>query len=168
MEYWQQILDRAEATIPVWQQYFPTLALGATNLAAFTTLKDSLPTLAQTRDNNVQTVDNARQAKEFAWLSLRLISLKIPAICEGVLDPDSGLLDDLGKIYAIVPWSPDKTLARCKLLGPFWAAANSWQAAQIPSRPPIVRNTVSQSIFMSSIATYYPLSQADSKNSSTS
>ena len=103
MEYWQSILDRATATIPVWQQFFPTLKIGNIGLIEFTTLTSTLPAQSQTRDNNVQAVDNARQASDFSWLELRLISLKVPKIIEGIIDPSSGLLDDLGKVYDIAP-----------------------------------------------------------------
>ncbi len=161
MEYWQSIFDRATATIPVWQQFFPTLKLGTIGLAEFTTMVGALPSQAQSRDNKVQTVDNARQAGDFSWLELRLISLKVPKIIEGVIDPGSGLLDDLGKVYGIVPWSADKTTARCGLLGPVWDSANIWQAAQIPARPAIVRKGVSQGGFMIKIALYFQLAQAE-------
>ena len=139
MEYWQSIHDRATATIPVWTQFFPTLKLGAIGLAQFSAMTEALPGQAQQRDNKVQAVDNARQAGDFSWLELRLISLKVPKIIEGVVDENSGLLDDLGKVYGIVPWSADKTIARCGLLGPVWESANNWQLAQVPPRPTIVR-----------------------------
>lgn len=161
MEYWQSIFDRATATIPVWQQFFPTLKLGTVGLAEFTAMTNALPGQAQSRDNKVQAVDNARQASDFSWQELRLISLKVPKIIEGMVDASSGLLDDLGKVYAIIPWSADKTTARCGLLGPVWDSVNIWQAAQIPARPVIVRKGVSQGGFMIKIALYFQLAQAE-------
>ena len=161
MEYWQSILERANATAAVWLQYFSTLKLGAIGLAQFIALKDALAGLAQVRDNNGQLVDGARQAASFSWLELRLISLKVPKILEGVIDPGSGLLDDLDKVYAVTPWSPDKTTKRCGLLGPVWEAADAWQLAQSPARPVIVRKGVNQSAFMSKLAAYFPLFNAE-------
>ena len=161
MEIWQLIYDRAEATIPVWQTYFPTLMLGPVGLTAFTALKEALPVKANARDVNVQALDGARQARDFSWLSLRLHSIKVPKIIEGMIDPESGLLDDLDKVYAVPPWSPDKTLQRCGLLAPLWAASNAWQLAQVPARPVITRNGVDYNAFMSKIAAFYPLSQAE-------
>ncbi len=160
MEYWQSILERANATAAVWLQYFSTLKLGAVGLTQFNGFKDALPGLAQVRDNNVQSVDNARQAKEFSWLELRLISLKVPKIIEGVIDPGSGLLDDLDKVYGVTPWSPDKTTKRCGLLGPVWEAADAFQIAQSPARPVIVRKGVNHDAFMSKIAAYFPLANS--------
>lgn len=159
MEYWQSIFTRAEATIPVYLQYFPTLMMGSVNLSTFTGMKDALPELAQVRDTQVQAVDSARQARDFSWGALRLISLKVPSIIEGMLDESSGVLDDLHKVYAIVPWSPEKTISRCKLLIPIWEAADSWQVAQSPARPAIIRNGVGFGTFMSMVAAYFPLSQ---------
>ncbi len=161
MEYWQSILERANATLAVWLQHFATLKIGAIGTAQFTALKDALPGLAQVRDNNVQLVDGARQAASFSWMELRLISLKVPKIIEGVIDPGSGLLDDLDKVYAVTPWSADKTTKRCGLLGPVWEAADNWQLGQSPPRPVIIRKGVNQSSFMSKIAAYFPLANAE-------
>ena len=102
MEYWQSILERAIATIPVYTQYFPTLKLGTVGLPQFIAMTDALPGIAQTRDARVQLVDNSRQAGDFSWMGLRLISLKVPKIIEGVIDPKSGLLDDLTKVSDIL------------------------------------------------------------------
>ena len=159
MERWQNIHERMEATIAVWQTHFPTLMLGEMGLAQFTVLKESLPNRADTRDTQLQTVDGARQAREFSWLGLRLLTTKIPKIIEGTIDVESGLLDDLDKVYAIQPWSPDKTLQRCKVLAPLWAAADAWQLSRMPPRAAIVRNGVTHEAFMSMIAAYFPMSQ---------
>ena len=161
MEYWQSILERANATVPVWTQYFATLKLGAVGVTEFTNLMVALPNLAVARDQDVQDVDTARQATDFSWQELRLISMKVPKIIEGVIDPSSGLLDDLAKVYAVIPWSPDKITKRCGLLGPVWKSADDWQLAQVPARPVIVRKGVTQGAFMSKIAAYFPLAQAE-------
>lgn len=159
MEYWQSIFERATATIPVFTQYFSALKLGTVGLPQFTAMTSALPSLALDRDAKVQAVDNARQAGDFSWLELRLISLKVPKIIEGVIDAKSGLLDDLVKVYGIVPWSPAKTTARCGLLGPVWEAANNYQLAQVPPLPTIVRKGVDHGTFMSKIAAYFQLAQ---------
>jgi hypothetical protein len=161
MEYWQTILERATATLPVFAAHFSTLKLGTVGLAEYSALTAALPGLALARDSRVQAVDNARQASDFSWQELRLIALKVPKIIEGMVDEDSGLLDDLGKVYAITPWSADKTMVRCGLLGPVWEAVNAWQVAQVPARPAIVRKGVTQVAFMSKIAAYFILAQAE-------
>ena len=161
MEYWQSILERANATVPVWTQYFATLKLGTVGVTEFTALKDALPNLAAVRDQEVQDVDTARQLVDFSWQELRLISLKVPKIIAGVIDSGSGLLDDLAKVYAVIPWSPDKITKRCGLLGPVWKSADDWQLAQVPARPVIVRKGVTQGAFMSKIAAYFPLAQGE-------
>ena len=159
MEYWQSIFERATATIPVYTQYFATLKLGTVGLAQFTTMTNALPSLALARDAKVQLVDTTRQSANFSWLELRLISLKVPKIIEGVVDAKSGLLDDLVKVYGITPWSPDKTTARCGLLAPVWESANNYQLAQVPPLPTIVRKGVDHGAFMSKIAQYFQLAQ---------
>jgi hypothetical protein len=102
-EYWQQVEARAQATIAVWQAHFPTLQLGLTTLAGFQTLTNSLASLAQTRDDRVQDLDEARQERDFASERLRRVSLRAPKMIEGMIDPESGLLDDLAKVYGVVP-----------------------------------------------------------------
>ena len=157
MEYWQNILTRADATMAVWTTFFPTLKLGSVSTLEFSGLKSALPTLASARDVKVQALDVAGQAVDFSWNELRIISLKVPKLIDGVMDPTSGLLDDLDKVYGVVPYSPDKTIKRCNLLAPVWASVDAFQIASIPIRPAIVRLGVTQAIFVSKISSYYPL-----------
>ncbi len=49
-EYWQDVNERAQATIAVWQQHFADLVLGTTDLVAFQALATAMPDHAQTRD----------------------------------------------------------------------------------------------------------------------
>ena len=104
-------------------------------------------------------MDEARQARDFADGANRLVVLKVPKIIEGVLDPQSGVIDDLAKVYAIVPYSPERVIARGKELLPVWASANNWQAAQMPARSPIVRGTLTQGNFAIQHAAFFPLLQ---------
>jgi hypothetical protein len=91
-------------------------------------------------------VDEARQLRDFAFQETRLADLKVPGIIAGMIDAESGLLDDLDKVQAIVPYSPGQAFERGGLLAPVWAAANAWQFAQTPPRDPVVRGTMTQAI----------------------
>lgn len=159
-EYWQTVEERAQATIAVWQQHFASLTLGATDSAAFVLLTNALTTHAQERDNAVQTLDQARQARDFAAQSLRNAGLRVPKIIEGRLDPESGLIDDLDKVYAIRPRSFDQVLARGRKLLPVWTAANVWLAAQVPPQPPIESGVLDVDDFNDALDAFGPLMQA--------
>lgn len=160
-EYWQDIQHRAQATLPVWQNHFPELKIGSVGAGDYTDLLDALPQRAQERDDAVQLYDGAVQGVDFAFAWLRLHTLRVPAILAGVIDEESGLLDDLDKVYAIRPYSPDQAVARAKALSPVWHAANLWQVAQTPPRPMIVRGAVTLPIFQQKLAGFPGSEQAE-------
>jgi len=143
----------------VWQQYFPTLALGTVTASAFSTLTSALPDSATSRDAAVQVLDEARQARDYAVEALRLTAVKVPAIIEGVVDESSGLLDDLARVYAIKMNSIDKIIARAKTLSPLWASANAWQTSRVPARAAITRGTMTQPIFAVQVGYVFPMLQ---------
>ncbi len=146
-EYWQDIQERAQATIAVWQVHFAGLTLGATDLAAFETLTEALPGQAQTRDDRQQDLDGARQARDFAAQALRNVAMRVPKIIEGRLDPESGVIDDLDKVYAIQPRSFDKIEARGRRLLPVWNSANTWLAAQVPPQEQVTYGAFDADLF---------------------
>lgn len=159
-QYWQEVQDRAVATLAVWESFFSDLALGRVGPDPFSDQLTALTTLAQARDNQVQAVDGARQAEDFAETALRLAELGVPKIIEGVVDEESGLLDDLDKVYAVPPWSPAKVVERGQLLVSVWAVANAWQTSRTPPRAAIVRGTMTQAAFATKLTTFPSLSQA--------
>jgi hypothetical protein len=159
-EYWQDVLDRAQVTHAVWDNWFSDLAVGGVALDAFQDLMDDLQPTAQARDTAVQTVDNAQQTRDFAVTEVRLLDVKVPQIMEGQLDEESGLLDDLGKVYGVDPNTPAKALKRGQLLAPLWASANAWLLGRTPPRPAIVRGTVTQANFLTKLAELTPLGQS--------
>jgi hypothetical protein len=159
-EYWQDIQERAQATIAVWQEHFAGLTLGATTLAAFGTLTEALPGQAQVRDNRVQALDEARQARDLSAQALRNVAMRVPKIIEGRLDPESGIIDDLDKVYAIQPRSFDKIEARGRKLLPVWTAANAWLAAQAPPQAPIDYGAFDAGQFSDELDNFGPLLQA--------
>jgi hypothetical protein len=108
----------------------------------------ALPGTVQARDNAAQEVDGARQQRDFAAESLRRIGLRVPRIIEGVVDPESGLLDDLDKVYAFRPESFDKIVRRAQALAPVWEAADTWLDDRTPPLPPVVAGTLTHAAFV--------------------
>ncbi len=159
-EYWQEIQERAQATNAVWQEHFDDLTLGATSSNAFATLTAGLPELAQTRDDRTQALDEARQARDVSYQALTNVSIRVPKIIEGRLDPESGIIDDLDKVYAIRPRSFDKTEARGRKLLPVWRAADTWLAAQVPPQQQITMGPFDSDLFSDELDNFGPLTQA--------
>ena len=159
-EYWQEIEGRAQATLAVWQEHYATLTLGATDNADFATLTAALPGLAQVRDNLVQALDEARQERDVSSRTLLNAGLRVPKIIEGRVDPDSGLIDDLDKVYAIRPRSFDKIVARGRKLLPVWLSANTWLAAQVPVQPPVTIGLYDTADFSDGLDNFGALTQA--------
>lgn len=153
-ELWQDVQARAQATYAVWDRFFTGLVIGATGQDDYNDATQALSALAQVRDNATQAVDQARQTHDLAFGTLRALALQVPKIIEGVVDEKSGLIDDLDKVYAIYPSTPAKAVSRGQALAPLWAAANAWQAAQTPTRPPIVRGTATQAIFVQKLQAF--------------
>ncbi len=159
-EYWQDIEERAQATISVWGTFFDDLTLGATTLAVFEGLTQALPGLAQDRDDATQALDEARQARDDSSQVMKSAGIRVPKIIEGRLDPESGLIDDLDKVYAIRPWSLKNVFERAKTLLPVWKAANTWLTSRVPAQAQIAFGSGDLEDFSDRLGAYPALTQA--------
>lgn len=159
-EYWQDIQERAQATISVWGIHFDDLTLGATTLAVFGTQTEALPGLAQGRDDAAQALDEARQARDDSSRIIKSAGIRVPRIIEGRLDAESGLIDDLDKVYAIRPWSLKNVLARGQTLLPVWRAADAWLTSRVPAQAHISIGSGDAEDFSDMLEAYPGLTQA--------
>lgn len=159
-EYWQDVQERAQATVAVWEQYFSALSLGSVGLGEFKTLTEGLPGLAQARDDAAQELDEARQARDVAAERLRRTSIRVPLAIEGMVDPESGLLDDLNKVYGVEPRSLARVEARGRRLVPVWVAANGWLAGQTPPLPAIEVEPFTATEYLAALHGFGALKQA--------
>jgi hypothetical protein len=150
-EFWQDVQKRALATQVAWSEHFSTLQIGAFTAADFATLIGELEPAAGLRDARIHDYDQATQTRDFSDLRLRLLGKRVPALIEGMVDSESGLLDDLDKVYAIRPESFASAISRGHALVPIWKSVNQWQTGQTPPRPVVVAGTATVSTLESEL-----------------
>ena len=102
------------------------------------TLVDSLPVLAQGRDNAENDLTDALAAKNTVFAKLLDLVIRVPGVIDGVLDDEDELKAQLDAIYGVdADASEDHTLRRARLVLPFWTDVNAACAAAVPPEPPI-------------------------------
>lgn len=136
-EYWEITHERAVPTQAVWAMQ-PTFELNGLNLAQHATLTDSLPTLAQTRDNKENDLTEALSAKRVAFAKVSNLAGRVPGLIDGLLDDDDPFKDQLDAIYAVdADGSENSSLRRARLVLPLWTDVNAARAAATPAKPPL-------------------------------
>jgi hypothetical protein len=139
MEYWEITLDRAQKTLPVWQQYIPTVKVNGllpADLAAFIA---QFEPLAQTRNTCQDIYDTAVRAAETALLKMKILGTRVPAIIDAQIDDNEAIADGLTAVYRISPRSVSGIKGRARKLHTVWVKANTLLAAMVPANPPITR-----------------------------
>jgi len=160
MEYHQQVQQRTAQTVPVVTKYAPDTKIQQKGVVELQADSTALNTLAQTRDDAIFASDEAVRAEYAAFLQIRLLTLKIPALIEALLDEDDPLLDSLAAVYAITPRTTEAALSRARVLRPVWVKANAVLAAKTPAEGPIQRNGQSLTEFDALLAAHPALEQA--------
>lgn len=136
-EYWEITHERAVATQAVWGMK-PAFELNKLTKAQHETLTNSLPTLAQERDNKENDLTDAIAAKHTVFDKLRNLGVRVPGLLDGLLDDEDDLKEQLDAIYAIDPdLSEAHVLRRCRLIMPFWTDVNTARAAAVPPKPAV-------------------------------
>ena len=133
-EYWEITHDRAVPTQAVWGMQ-TTFELNKLTRAQHLTLCDSLPILAQARDNAENNLTDSIAAKNTVFTKIRDLAIRVPGVLDGMLDDEDELKDQLDAIFAIdAAVSENHTLRRCRLLMPFWTDVNAARAAAAPPK----------------------------------
>jgi hypothetical protein len=134
-EYWEITHARAVATQAVWGMQ-PTFELNNLTRTQHGTLTDSLPTLAQTRDNKENDLTDALAAKHTVFDKLQNLAIRVPGLIDGLLDDDDDLKEQLDAIYGIDPAaSENSALRRARVILPLWTDVNTARAAAVPPKP---------------------------------
>jgi hypothetical protein len=139
MEYWEVTKNRAQETLPVWNQYLPTYQVGGKTPADLTALIDGFEPLMQQRTDAQDTYDACFRAGQDALLRMKSLGTKVPAIIEAHLDENAGIMKDVDDLYRTPVRSEGTILKRLRDLLPVWARANAAMAASVPAQPPITR-----------------------------
>lgn len=134
-EYWEITRERGVATQAVWDMQ-PAFEINNLTRTQHGTLTDSLPTLAQTRDNKENDLTDALAAKHTVFDKLQNLTIRVPGLIDGLLDDDDDLKEQLDAIYGVNPaTSENSALRRGRLLLPLWTDVNTARAAAVPPKP---------------------------------
>jgi hypothetical protein len=139
MEYWEITKQRAQETLPVWNQYLPTLKVSGLSPADLEALIDGFEPLVQQRTDAQDTYDAAFRSGQDALLRMKALGTKVPAIIEANLDHNASIMKELDDLYGNAPRSEGTILKRLRDLLPVWVRANAVLAAQTPPQDAIVR-----------------------------
>ncbi|MEQ1860579.1 MAG: hypothetical protein ABMA13_11645 [Chthoniobacteraceae bacterium] len=139
MEYYEVTLERAQATLPVWQTFVPTLKVGTSGVDALESLIDGFEPLVQARVEAQDVYDAAFRAVQSALLKMKLLGTKVPVLMEGHLEEDEALMKDVDDLFRVNPRTEETILKRARMLIPVWTRANTAMAALTPAQPAIVR-----------------------------
>ena len=136
-EYFDITHTRGNQTQAVWGMK-PAFELSALTRTQHGILSDSIPTLAQGRDDAENNLTTAITDKTVLFTKQASIATRLPGMMDGMLDDDDPLKDQLDAIYAIeTHLSEAHILRRCRLVLPFWTDVNAARAAQVPAKPPV-------------------------------
>ncbi len=134
-EYWEITHERAVATQAVWGMQ-PAFEINNLTRTQHGTLTDSLPALAQTRDNKENDLTDALAAKHDVFAKLQNLAIRVPGLIDGLLDDDDDLKEQLDAIYGVDPASSENaTQRRSRLILPLWTDVNTARAAAVPPKP---------------------------------
>lgn len=134
-EYWEITHERAVATQAVWGMQV-AFELNNLTYTQHGTLTDSLPVLAQARDNKENDLTDALAAKHGVFAKIENLAIRVPGLIDGLLDDDDDLKEQLDVIYGIDPAvSENAALRRVRIILPLWTDVNSARAAAVPPKP---------------------------------
>ena len=139
MEYWEDTKNRAQLTRAAWEQHVPALKIGTDGFADLEDFIAEFEPLVQERTLAQDAQDAAFRAIQGALLKLKVLGTKIPAIIDGQLSEDEGLMKDLNDLYGTKPVTEASILKRARMLYPVWVRANTALAALPTPQPAITR-----------------------------
>jgi hypothetical protein len=151
MEYWEITKARSQETLPVWVQHLPDLKIGIQGHVQLAALIDGFEPLVQARTAAQDVFDACFRATQNALLRMKVLGTKVPALIEGQLDENAGIMKDVDDLYATNPRTEGSILKRLRELLPVWERANTALAALTPAQAPITR-TVAGTVYTAATA----------------
>ena len=113
MEYWEITKDRAEKTLPVWQQYIATVKINGKLPADLDTLIGGFMPLVTARVTAQDNQDTAFRAVQSALLVMKTLGLRVAGMIESQLDEDVKLMDKLEKLRRVAPGENGRLEGQC-------------------------------------------------------
>ena len=133
-QYWEITLERGIDTQAVWGMQL-TFELNGLTRTQHGALTDSLPVLAQTRDNKENDLTDALAAKHDIFEKLVNLAVRVPGLLDGLLDDNDPLKEQLDAIYGVdADASENSGLRRGRMILPLWTDVNTARAAAVPPK----------------------------------
>lgn len=150
MEYWEITKERAQATLPVWQQHIPTFKVGNSTATDLDTLINQFEPTAQARTAAQDTYDDKVRTARTALLVMKILGTKVAQIIDAQLTDNAAIQKDLQDVFRSVPRTESGILGRIRALIPVWERANTVLAALDPPGAAITRPVqgVAQTVVM--------------------
>ena len=139
MEYWEDTKNRAQLTRAAWETHIPALKIGTDGFAELALYIGQFEPLVQARTLAQDNQDEAYRAVQGSLLKMKVLGTKVPAIIDGHLNENAGLMKDLNDLYSTKPVAEASILKRARMLYPVWVRANTALAALTPAQPPVTR-----------------------------
>ncbi len=150
-EFWELTLERGIATVSVWgletQFALPDLTLSEHRMHL-----SQLDQLARARSGEEARLSEARAVRDVAFGQLREIIVRLPAVIEGMIGPESDLHSQLRLVYTVSgPFSDESALRRGDAVLGLWNRFN----AELPqgSAPLGLKQNGSAALTASALAT---------------
>src|SRR5678816_1735993 len=132
MEYWEHTKARAQATLPVWQQYIPTFKVNGQTATNLDTMINQFEPKAQERTTAQDDMDAATRAARTSLLKMKILGSKVAQIIDAQLSENEAIRKDLDDVFRIAPRTESGILGRIRALIPVWERANTALAALVP------------------------------------
>lgn len=132
---WDNIHNRGQATVGIWQTFNPSFTVGEVTLASHSADVAAMPATAQVVATQEDVIDAARATRDVNMAIVRDLSIRLPRAAEGSLAPGDPLRKDIRDIRLIEPSSLDHIPARGRRTLSFWLALNAKRAAMTPAQP---------------------------------
>lgn len=139
MEYWEITKERAQATLPVWQQHIPTFKVGSATATDLDALINQFEPKAQARTAAQDTFDGVVRTARTALLFMKILGIKVAQIVDAQLSENAAIQKDLQDVFRYAPRTESGILGRLRALLPVWERANTALAALVPPGAPITR-----------------------------
>lgn len=148
---WQQILERGQQTLAVWQQHSPGFTTRGLTLAAHQTDVAALSPASQLVADAQDVVDDARAARDAVIGSVAETCIRLPRKLDGELMPDDPYHADLEDIRRFDAESLPTTVSRGQRVLSLWKKLNARNAAASPVIPPLLVGGVAVATFQTQL-----------------
>ena len=148
---WQQILNRGQQTLAVWQLHAPAFALRNLTLASHTADVAALAPAGQATEDAQEGLDDAREDRDAALGVVAATNTRLPRKLDGELLPDDPFHADLEDIRRVASVSGPATLERGQKVVALWKKLNARNAAASPVIPPVTVGGVTLADFTAQV-----------------